>query len=187
MEIFKTIESYPDYEVSNYGRIRTKSRKVRYVHALTKKEHFRLTEHRFLKVHLNTRTGYKFCQLYKNKKMYNVTIHRLVAGCFLETNSNLNVVNHKDGNKHNNIVDNLEWCTDEYNHKHATETGLKAKGTEIKTCKLNENSVHAIKYFLQKGVSHQEISIAFKVSRPTITLINTNRTWKHVSLTNQEL
>jgi hypothetical protein len=107
MEKFETIKSYPDYEVSNYGRIRTKSRKVRYVHARTNKEHFRTTEYKFLKVHENKRTGYKFCQLYKDKKMYNLTIHSLVAREFLNIKSSLDVVNHKDGNKHNNVVENL--------------------------------------------------------------------------------
>jgi hypothetical protein len=181
MEIFKTIESFSDYEVSNFGRIRTKSRKVRFVHSVTKNEHFRQTEHRFLKVHLNNRTGYKFCQLYKDKKMYNKTIHSLVAETFLDNKFLNSVVNHKDGNKHNNCTDNLEWCSNEYNHEHATKTGLKAKGSNISTSKLNENSVYAIKYFLKKGLSRQEISIAFNISRATITLINQGKIWKHVN------
>ena len=50
MEIFKTIPSFPDYEVSNFGRVKTKSRLVRYEHAVTKQEHFRQTSDRFLKV-----------------------------------------------------------------------------------------------------------------------------------------
>lgn len=181
MEIFKTIESFADYEISNYGRVRTKSRKIRYTHSVTKNEHFRETEHRFLKVHNNNRTGYKFCQLYKNKKMYNKTIHSLVAETFLYKEISNNVVNHKDGNKHNNSSENLEWCTDKYNHEHATKNGLKAKGSNISTSKLNENSVYAIKYFLNKGLTHKEISIAFNISRPTITLINQGKIWKHIS------
>ena len=187
MEIFKNIESYPDYEISNFGRIRTKSRKIRYVHAKTKQEHFRVTECRFLKVHQNKRTGYKFCQLYKDKKMYNLNIHRLVAECFLEKKHSLDFVNHIDGNKHNNTVENLEWCSNEYNHKHATETGLKAKGVKIKTSKLNDNCVLAIKYFLKKGVSKSELSKAFNVSIATIIFISQNKTWKHVALTGGEL
>jgi len=137
MEIFKTIESFPDYEVSNFGRIRTKSRDIRYTHAVTKKEHFRKSEHRFLKVQFNNRTGYKFCQLYLNKKMFNKTIHRLVAIAFVPNPNNLPVVNHKDGIKHNVVAENLEWGTDEYNHQHATETGLKAKGEKIGSSKLS--------------------------------------------------
>lgn len=89
-------------------------------------------------------------------------------------------INHKDGNKHNNCVDNLEWCTNEYNHEHATSTGLKAKGEKIGTSKLNDNMVHAIKWFLNKGVPHSELSKAFKISRPTINLISNNKIWKHL-------
>ena len=186
-EIFKTIPSFTDYEISNFGRVKTKSRQIRYVHAKTKKELFRQSECRFLKEHFNGLTGYKFCQLYKNKKMYNKTIHSLVAETFLVKEILKDTVNHIDGNKHNNCVENLEWCTNEYNHEHATKNGLKAKGSGVSTSKLNENSVHAIKYFLKKGLTHQEISIAFNISRVTITLISQGKNWKHVSLTNEEL
>jgi hypothetical protein len=187
MEIFKTIKSFTDYEVSNFGRVRTKSRKVRYVHSVTKNEHFRLTECRFLKVHHNKRTGYKFCQLYRDKKMYNLTIHSLVAGTFLNRESTLDVVNHKDGNKHNNVIENLEWCSNEYNHKHATQTGLKAKGINVSSSKLNDNCVYAIRYFLKKGVSKTELSKAFNISRATIILISQNKIWKHILFTEEEL
>lgn len=187
MENFKTIQSFPDYEVSNMGRVRTKARLIRYVHAVTKNEHFRNSENKFLKIQFNNRTGYKFVQLYLNKKMHNVTIHRLVAETFIENTENLSTVNHKDGNKHNNTVDNLEWCSNEYNHKHATETGLKSKGSQIGTSKLNENCVHAIKYFLKQGYSHSQLSEIFLISRASVSLISEGKTWKHVALIGEEL
>lgn len=187
LEIFKTIPSFIDYEVSNLGRVKTKSREIRFTHSKTKKEHFRLTNERFLKVQYNNLTGYKFHQLYLNGKMFNKNIHSLVAEAFLENKDGFNYINHIDGNKHNNIVSNLERCTNEYNHHHATITGLKAKGVEIQSAKLNDNMAHAIKWFLNKGLSHKELSLAFKVSRPTINLIANNKTWKHVALTNEEL
>lgn len=186
-ETFLTIKNYPDYEVSNLGRVKTKSRMIRYEHSVTKKEHFRKTEERLLKVYFNDRTGYKFVQLYLNGKSKNYTIHRLVAECFLENENNYPQVNHIDGNKHNNICDNLEWCTNNYNHKHATETGLKAKGTDIKSCKLNDNSVYAIKFLLSKGIKKADLSKAFKISRATIILISQNKIWKHIALTGEEL
>lgn len=187
LEIFKTIPSFEDYEVSNFGRVKTKSREIRYTHSKTKKEHFRITNERFLKVQYNNLTGYKFHQLYLNGKMFNKTIHSLVADAFLEKIKGFDCINHIDGNRHNNILSNLERCTNEYNHLHATITGLKAKGSEIKSAKLNDNMVHAIKWFLSKGVTHKELSLAFKVCRPTINLISNNKTWKHISLTNEEL
>lgn len=182
-EEFKVILNFPDYLISNCGRIKTKGRKVRYTHAVSKKEFFRQTEERFLKEHLNDRTGYKFVQLYKNKKMHNQTIHRLVAIAFIDTNIAGAVVNHKDGNKHNNYYKNLEWVSNSYNHEHATKTGLKAKGERIGTSKLNNNTVHAIKYFLAKGFSHSELAKAFIISRASISLINEGKSWRHITLT----
>ena len=187
MEIFKEILGFNDYLISNKGRVKTKSRNVRYTHSVTKEEHFRETKERFLKLYYNNRTGYKFVQLYSNKKSKNLTIHRLVAIAFVSNNKKLSTVNHIDGNKHNNCEHNLEWCTNEYNHKHATQTGLKSKGSEISTSILNDNSVHAIKYFLNKGFTHTELSRAFNISRPTVSLISEGKTWKHVSLTGKEL
>ena len=187
-EIFNEISFYPDYEVSNCGRIRTKSRMVRYEHSITGKEHFRKTESRLLKIYANNRTGYKFVQLYRDKKSRNQHIHRLVALVFINSRPARNLeVNHKDGNKHNNRVDNLEWVTCEYNHEHATQSGLKAKGEKIGTAKLTESMVWAIKWFLDKGHTHTELSKAFRISRPTITLIANSKTWKHIALTGKEL
>lgn len=187
MEIFKEIPSFHDYLVSNFGRVKTVSRLLRYTHSVTGSEHFRQSVERFLKVHSNNLTGYKFYQLYSSKKMFNIPIHRLVADAFLPSKEGLHYVNHKDGNKHNNTVENLEWCTNEYNHQHATRTGLKAKGEQIGNSKLNNHAVHAIKWFLNKGMSHSELSKAFKISRPSIKLISKNKIWKHISLTGSEL
>lgn len=181
-EIFMTIPSFPDYLVSDVGRVKTKSRPIRYTHSVTGKEHFRNTEERFLKVQINDLTGYKFHQLYKDKKMYNKPIHLLVADAFLEKEEGKDYINHIDGNKHNNVVSNLERCTNEYNHEHATSTGLKAKGERIGTSKLTSNMVHAIKYFIKKGVSHTELSIAFKISRSNVSLISEGKAWKHINL-----
>lgn len=185
-EIWIDIIDYEDYQISNYGRVKTKKRMVRYTHSITKKEHFRETEDKLLKIYNNNRTGYKFVQLYKDKKPKNFTIHRLVATNFLHRNEH-DCVNHIDGNKHNNYVENLEWCSNEYNHEHATRTGLKAKGEAVSSSKLTAREVHAIKYLLKNDVSHTLISKAFNVSRPTISLIYENKTWKHIKLTGQEL
>lgn len=185
-EIFRTIIGFDDYLISNFGRVKTKERMLRYTHSKTGNEHFRKTECRFLMVRNNNLTGYKFVQLYKNKKMFNRVIHRLVAEAFIDNPNKYLVVNHKDGNKHNNTIENLEWCTNAYNHKHATETGLKVKGESVGTSKLTQRCVNAIRYLAVLGLSHTEISKAFGVSRPTISLIIENKIWK-TSLTGQEL
>ena len=68
--------------------------------------------------------GYNTIKLCKNSKLYYFMIHRLVAETFIPNPNNLPQVNHIDGNKQNNCVDNLEWCTQSYNMKHAYKLGL---------------------------------------------------------------
>lgn len=68
--------------------------------------------------------GYEFVCLRKDGHNRNRMTHRLVAEAFIPNPDNLPVVNHKDGNRHNNDVSNLEWCTQGQNLKHAVEIGL---------------------------------------------------------------
>lgn len=180
-EAFKTIPFLPDYEISNCGRVISKERLVRYEHAVTGAEHFRMMERKLLKIYLNDRTGYKFVQPRKDGTPKNCTIHRLVAITWIPNPNNLEFVNHKDGNKHNNRIDNLEWCTNSYNHEHATKTGLKAKGDDIGISVLSDCSVLAIKRMLNEKISHNTIAKYFDVSKTTITHINTGKTWKHLT------
>jgi hypothetical protein len=75
-------------------------------------------------------SGYLDYGLRLNGKLKSFRAHRLVAEYFLpEHDESKNIVNHKDGNKLNNNVDNLEWCTQSENVIHAIETGLKSKKT----------------------------------------------------------
>ena len=74
-----------------------------------------------------TRDGYKYVFLFKNKKKKLYTIHRLVAESFLDNPNNLPCINHKDENTLNNNVDNLEWCTIQYNNTHNNIHIRKAK------------------------------------------------------------
>lgn len=189
MEIWKDVPFNTDYKVSQIGRVVSKSRPIRYVHSVTKQEHYRMSEEFVLKQYDNDRTGYKFVQLYKDKKSKNYPIHKLVAAAFLsETSFPGAVVNHKNGNKHDNSLDNLEYCSSEYNHHHATITGLKPRGSRIASSKLNENTVAAIKRLLAKGFTHNYLAEVFSVSRSTISNISEGKSWKHVdALTGREL
>lgn len=65
-------------------------------------------------------SGYKTVKLHKNKKVYSRLIHRLVAEHFITNENNYTFVNHKDEDKTNNCVDNLEWCTMKYNNNYGT-------------------------------------------------------------------
>ena len=107
-EIWKIIENFPDYEVSNQGRV--KSLKFGKEIILTPGKN----------------KGYLIVKLYKNGKKYNKTVHRLVLKAFKPNEDlNKNECNHIDGNKTNNCVENLEWCTHSENIKHAFRVGLK--------------------------------------------------------------
>lgn len=68
----------------------------------------------------NRGNGYK----YVNIKGKTYSVHRLVAECFIQNPNGLSFVNHKDGNKQNNVVSNLEWCNRSYNQQHAYINGL---------------------------------------------------------------
>lgn len=68
--------------------------------------------------------GYYQCVLYKDKKKHYKRVHRLVALSFIDNIENKKFVNHKDGNKLNNSVDNLEWCTNSDNTQHGYDNGL---------------------------------------------------------------
>lgn len=104
MEEWRKIEDFPRYSVSNKGRIRNdETGKL-----LTPTE--------------NKKSKYQYVQLGKRN---NKTVHRLVAKAFIDNQENKRDVNHKDGNKSNNDVSNLEWNTPSENNKHAYKTGLK--------------------------------------------------------------
>ena len=80
---------------------------------------------RFLKCPIDSK-GYKYLDLRNSKCKYRCPkVHRLIALAFIPNPNNLPQINHKDGNKKNNKVDNLEWCTNLYNTKEAIRLGLK--------------------------------------------------------------
>ena len=76
---------------------------------------------------MEKRGGYLGLSLHKNNKLENFRTYNLVAQAFIPNPNNLPQVNHKDGNKQNNCVDNLEWCTAQENANHALINGLKYK------------------------------------------------------------
>ena len=123
-EIWKDIPNYEGlYQVSNLGRIKSLQRK-QYCPKTNKINIIK--KERILKQH-NSK-GYNFVILYKNNNIKNNLVHRLVANAFIDNFKNYSYINHIDGNKSNNKVENLEWCTASENTKHAYKNGLsKAK------------------------------------------------------------
>lgn len=106
-EIWKDIKDFPNYQISNYGRVKSIPRPK--------------TKGGLLKQRKNN-CGYLKVYLMKNSKGYLLSVHRLVAEAFIDNSNNLPEVNHIDGNKENNYVDNLEWTTRKDNVLHRFRT-----------------------------------------------------------------
>lgn len=133
-EIWKDIEGYEGlYQVSNLGNVRSLDRYV-------KQKENNIQFKKGNNIYIN-KQRYSTVNLWKNNKMKTISIHRLVAKAFLNwkeykytnfdigityTENNL-VINHKDNNKNNNVVNNLEWCTISYNNRYGGNNQKKFK------------------------------------------------------------
>ena len=112
MEEWKSIPGYEGlYEVSSYGRVRS----------LDRYDSRNCLRSGCILKQKNNGNGYLICSLSKNGIVKNKYIHRLVAEAFIPNPSNIKDVNHKDEDKTNNIVDNLEWCDHKYNCNYGTK------------------------------------------------------------------
>lgn len=111
VENWQKIDDLP-YYVSNLGNVK-RDPKSKYNHK----------NKQYIKPYINNK-GYLCVNLYKNSKVHKFQVHRLIAMYFIHNPSNLPEVNHIDGDKLNNAIPNLEWCTREHNMKHAWDTGL---------------------------------------------------------------
>lgn len=92
-----------------------------------------------------TKNGYARVQYKVNRKHVDRYVHRLVAQYYIPNPDNLPCVNHKDGNKLNNCVENLEWCTYKANMEHASKHGLVNTDSELRKIKCKENQKKATK------------------------------------------
>lgn len=113
-EIWKPIEGYPDYEVSSLGRVKS----------------LKFGKEKILKG-IKDKNGYLRVILYKEGKLKGYSVHRLVAQAFLPNPDNLPQVNHRNENKTDNRVENLEWCDSSYNTNFGTRTERITKANSI--------------------------------------------------------
>ena len=125
MENWKDIEGYENlYQISDLGNVRSLNAIINCKGAKNINTHIR--RGRILKQRKTT-TGYYYVNLSKNGKVKPSRVHRLVAQAFIPNDKDFNLVNHKDGNKLNNNVNNLEWCDYSHNLKEAYRIGLRKK------------------------------------------------------------
>lgn len=120
--------------------------------------------------------------LCKNGKKYNHSVHRLVAEAWIPNPNNLPQVNHKNGNREDNRVENLEWCSLSENIKHSfRELGRKVvRGAEHANSRLRDVDVEVIKESLSKGVLQRELAQRFNVTQATISNIKNGKRYLHI-------
>ncbi len=149
-EIWKDIHGYEGlYQVSNLGNVRS-------LHYRAKSKGSKIQN---LKQQIN-KGGYLKVTLLKNGKAKNFFVHRLVACEFIPNPNNKPQINHLDGNKSNNTINNLEWATNSENQTHAILSGLKEKNTIGQMGYKNVYSKPIIQYDLSGNFVNLWYSIA---------------------------
>lgn len=108
-------------------------------------------------------------------------VHRLVAQAFIPNPENKPEVNHKDGNKQNNSVGNLEWVTRSENAQHAVNTGLNRRGAGSCHAAFSEDQVHQICKYLQEGYRVKDLVEMYEISQPVISSIKNKTRYKNIS------
>ena len=176
-EAWRPIDGYESaYSVSSRGRVKSLPRKIIRSDGQTK-----TIAGRILKPRKGTQ-GYLRVQLSQQNKPVDRYIHRLVARTFIRPPAEDEEVNHIDGDKENNCVENLEWATRRTNVDHATDTGLNPQGSQKHGSKLTEEDIREIRRRCeQAGETHQSLADDFGVSRSLVTGIVNHTRWKHVS------
>lgn len=161
-ETWKDIVGYEGhYAISNFGRVKNVKLKCQ--------KSFR---GQYICVWA-CQSGYLYATLYKNNKKQNMLISRMVGIAFLGKPPIKHEINHKDGNKTNNRIDNLEWVNHKENMRHARLV-LKRK----LNIKLTRDKVVKIKQMLDDRILLQsEIAGKMNVSQTTISSIKCGRTW----------
>lgn len=153
-EIWKDIPEYENlYQISSLGRVKSIQRKEKY------KNFYRTRKEKILKP-AKDRFGYLKVCLWKKGKMKNIKIHRLVAQAFLQNPDNLPQVNHRNEDKTDNRLENLEFCNSKYNCNFATRNKriAKAKSIPVKCIETGVVYDSTMEAQRQLGFYHSNIS-----------------------------
>lgn len=172
-EQWKEIQGFEnEYLISNYGRIKSKTRVY---HCGTNHSVQKTIEEHILHVFFR-KDKYVGVTLKKNGKSFSREIHRLVAEAFIPNQEKKEQINHKDGDKHNNKVDNLEWITRSENALHSY---FKLGNIKYKR-NFSEQEIKEIKGLYLQGQSKNQLAKQYFCSRTTIKRIIENKSYQHV-------
>lgn len=181
IEIYKWVQGYEGlYKVSNLGNVKTFNWRNAKKEAILKPA--------------TNKNGYLQVALQKDGKLKSFKVHRLVAQSFLLNLENKPQVNHKDCNKKNNRVDNLEWCTPKENTTHAIKMGVfvfqsseKSINKYIKRGELNggalltDAKVKEIRSkFIPRKYTRKMLASEYNVKESTIKDVLSYKSWKHI-------
>ncbi|ADP02410.1 HNH endonuclease [Salmonella phage PVPSE1] len=155
--MWKSIENFDGYEVSDKGEVRGKRGSI---------------------IKPDTSGRYYRVSLCREGIVTRWMVHRLVAFAFLEPIEGKPYVNHKNGDKTDNSVDNLEWVTQRENQDHAVLTSLCPRGEEIWTSKVTESEVLQIAETLQLELPVSEVARRFSVPFRIVKRIKYRETWE---------
>jgi hypothetical protein len=177
-EVWKAIPGFNGYyEASNYGRIKSLSRYVPDYRG------FRLIKERIIKVNFNSKGYYQVSIYHPKTGKQKLKVHRLVAMAFIDNPNNKPQVNHINCIKTDNNVDNLEWCTNDENQKHACENGLKGSAIGSKSPRTNLTEEIVLKIKKTPAKTKQErvkVANSFGITLRCYEHIKYGSSWKHV-------
>lgn len=152
-EIWKPVKENPVYLVSNYGRVKTIDHPV----WCKVNNSFSIRKGKMLALNNSNTKKYWRVGIQINNKQRLFAVHKLVASAFIPNPNNYPQVNHKDGDKNNNKVSNLEWCTNSYNQRHAWENNLKSHEKMSEHCSFRKLSIEQVRY-IKKEYSKIDLS-----------------------------
>lgn len=185
-EIWKVIPGYPKYEASTLGRIRSIERELT-VFDPSQNHYYKVVRGQYiLKPQPNWR-GYLRVDLRSTDRKSGKTecVHRLVALTFIPNPNNYPQINHISAIKEDNSVNNLEWCTNLQNNRHARKLGLYDYAMvkmHQSRMKLDEMQVKTIRSISKNEVTRRQLANYFKIGIGTIKDIRRGKTWVHIQL-----
>lgn len=168
------------HQVSSLGNLRTIARDVVYFNTRLGREVTRTLVQKPVKTRLDS-DGYVIANLSTEKaKTLTVKVHRLVAQAFIDNPEDKPHVNHSNGIKTDNRVENLEWVTNYENRIHALNNGLHATGERSPHAKLSNATVEYVKRRLTEGDRNVDIANDLGISHKLVSSIKCGSSWSRV-------